>query len=158
MKCILLLFIPFLCFGSEIVFHFKSPTFNGIGYSAHQLAKEQISFNRKKSISDELEAIALQAQLAEDRSALNTFLSNVQARIYSELAKQVTEQLFSDDGAESGTFTLEGNQITWYKSADDNIVLTVADLIAGTTTEIIIPVGTLFIQVETSTETSDDGS
>ena len=156
MKYILLILVPFVCLGSELVFQFKSPTFNGIGYSAHQLTKEQISFNRKKSIADELEAIALQAQLAEDRSALNTFLSNVQARIYSELAKQVTEQLFSDDGAESGTFTLEGNQITWYKSADDNIVLTVADLLAGTTTEIIIPVGTLFIPIETTTGTSGD--
>mgnify|MGYP003129913316 CR=1 FL=1 len=156
MKYILLILVPFVCLGSEIVFQFKSPTFNGIGYSAHQLTKEQISFNRKKSIADELEAIALQAQLAEDRSALNTFLSNVQARIYSELAKQVTEQLFSDDGAESGTFTLEGNQITWYKSADDNIVLTVADLVSGTTTEIVIPVGTLFIPIETTGTSGDD--
>jgi len=148
------LLLPVTLLASELVFQFKSPTFNGVGYSTHQLSKEQISFNRKKSIADELAAIALQAQLAEDRTALNMFLTNVQARIYSELAKQVTEQLFADDGQESGTFTLEGNQITWYKSADDQIYLTVSDLVEGTTTEIIIPVGTLFIPTPAS-ETSD---
>ena len=148
------LLLPVTLLASELVFQFKSPTFNGVGYSTHQLSKEQISFNRKKSIADELAAIALQAQLAEDRTALNMFLTNVQARIYSELAKQVTEQLFADDGQESGTFTLEGNQITWYKSADDQIYLTVSDLVEGTTTEIIIPVGTLYIPTPAS-ETSD---
>jgi hypothetical protein len=144
--------LPIALLGSEIVFQFKSPTFNGIGYSAHQLSKEQISFNRRKSIADEIKSIALQAQLAEDRSALNTFLSNVQARIYSELAKQVTEQLFADDGQESGTFTIEGNSITWYKSADGQISLTVNDLTTGSVTEIIIPVGSLFIPLTTSTD------
>lgn len=154
---ILAVLLPVTVVASELIFQFKSPTFNGVGYSTHQLSKEQISFNRKKSIADELAAIALQSQLAEDRSALNMFLTNVQARIYSELAKQVTEQLFADDGQESGTFTLEGNQITWYKSADDQIYLTVSDLIEGTTTEIIIPVGTLFIPTpETESTGTDD--
>lgn len=158
MKYLLLaVIIPVSVIASELVFQFKSPTFNGIGYSTHQLSKEQISFNRKKSIADEIASIALQAQLADDRSALNMFLTNVQARIYSELAKQVTEQLFADDGQESGTFTLEGNQITWYKSADDQIYLTVSDLLAGTTTEIIIPVGTLFIPTPVAETTDGDG-
>ncbi len=146
-KIIFYFLLPVLTFGSELVFQFKSPTFNGIGYSAHQINKEQISFNRKKSIADEIKSIALQAQLAEDRSAFNTFLSNLQSRIYSELSKQVTEQLFADDGAESGTFTLEDNTITWYKSADDQIFLTVTDLTTGDITEIIIPVGTLYIPI-----------
>ena len=153
---ILAVLLPVTVVASELIFQFKSPTFNGVGYSTHQLSKEQISFNRKKSIADELAAIALQAQLAEDRSALNMFLTNVQARIYSELAKQVTEQLFADDGQESGTFTLEGNQITWYKSADDQIYLTVSDLIEGTTTEIIIPVGTLYIPTPATETTEGD--
>ena len=136
----------------ELVFQFKSPAFNGVGYSAHQLNKEQISYNRRKSIADEIKSVALQARLAEDRSALNTFMSNLQSRIYSELSKQITEQLFADDGAESGTFTLEGNTITWYKSANDSIHLTVSDLTTGDTTVIIIPVGTLYIPPAVTTE------
>ena len=100
---------------------------------------------RKKAIEDEIESAELQAQLADDRSAVNTFLSSLQARIYSELAKQVTEQLFADDGLETGTFSIEDSTITWYKSADDQIYLTINDLTDGSTTSIIIPIGSLYI-------------
>ncbi len=139
------LLLPITLFGSEFVFQFKSPTFTGVGYSAHQLTLEQISFNRKKAIEDEIQSAELQAQLAEDRSAVNTFLSSLQARIYSELAKQVTEQLFADDGLETGTFSIEDSTITWYKSADDQIYLTINDLTDGSTTSIVIPIGSLYI-------------
>ena len=130
-KIILCLLLPLALFGSEMIFQFKSPTFTGVGYSAHKITLEQISFNRKKSIEDEIESAELQAQLAEDRSAVNTFMSSLQARIYSELAKQVTEQLFADDGLETGTFSIEDSTITWYKSADDQIYLTINDLTDG---------------------------
>ena len=144
-KIILCLLLPLTLLGSELVFKFKSPTFTGIGYSAHKLTLEQISFNRKKAIEDEIESAELQAKLADDRSAVNTFLSSLQARIYSELAKQVTEQLFADDGLETGTFSIEDSTITWYKSADDQIYLTINDLTDGSTTSIIIPIGSLYI-------------
>lgn len=148
-KYLLLILLPSLLLGSEIVFEFKSPTFNGVGYSSHQLSKEQISFNRRKSIADEIKSIALQAELAESRSPTNQFMSSLQARIYSELAKQITDQLFSDDGQESGTFTIEDNTINWYKSADDKIVFSVTDLSTGDITEIIIPIGSLYIPTTT---------
>ena len=144
-KIILCLLLPLTLLGSELVFQFKSPTFTGIGYSDHKLTLEQISFNRKKAIEDEIESAELQAQLAEDRSAVNVFISSLQARIYSELAKQVTEQLFADDGLETGTFSIENSTITWYKSADDQIYLTINDLTDGSTTSIIIPIGSLYI-------------
>ena len=155
MKYLLLtLFLPLGLLASELTFKFKSPTFTGIGYSAHRLTLEQISFNRKKAIEDEIKSAELQAQLAEDRSAVNTFISSLQARIYSELAKQVTEQLFADDGLETGTFSIEDSTITWYKSADDQIYLTINDLTDGSTTSIIIPIGSLYIPTPvTDTET-----
>ena len=151
-KYLLFIMLPSLLLGSEIVFEFKSPTFNGVGYSSHQLSKEQISFNRRKSIADEIKSIALQAELAESRSATNQFMSSLQARIYSELAKQITDQLFSDDGQESGTFTIEDSTINWYKSADDKIVFSVTDLSTGNITEIVIPVGSLYIPPATTTD------
>ena len=157
MKYIILFsLIPLTLFSSELVFQFKSPTFTGQGYSAHALTLEQISFNRKKAIADEIESAELQAQLAEDRSALNTFLNSLQARIYSELAKQVTEQLFADNGLDTGTFTIEDNTINWYKSADDQIYLTINDLSDGTSTSIIIPIGNLYIPTPTTVDTSGD--
>ena len=119
----------------------------------YKLTLEQISFNRKKAIEDEIESAQLQAQLAEERSAVNTFLSSLQARIYSELAKQVTEQLFADDGLDTGTFSIEDSTITWYKSADDQIYLTINDLTDGSTTSIIIPIGSLYIPTPVTSDT-----
>ena len=149
------LLLPVTLLASELVFQFKSPSFTGQGYSAHKLTLEQISFNRKKAIEDELQSLALQAQLAEERSAVNTFLSSLQARIYSELAKQVTEQLFADDGLETGTFSIEDNTITWYKSADDQIYLTINDLTDGSSTSIIIPIGSLYIPTPATADSDD---
>ncbi|NKB47580.1 MAG: hypothetical protein GKR77_07315, partial [Legionellales bacterium] len=60
---------------------------------------------------------------------------------YSELSKQVTEQLFAETGVESGTFTLDGSTVIWGKLGD-TITLTVYD-VDGDVTTITIPVGSL---------------
>jgi hypothetical protein len=70
-------------------------------------------------------------------------MTNLQSRIYSELSKQVTEQLFADTGTDSGSFDLDGNVISWYKLAD-KINLTVIDT-DGDLTTILIPIGSLLL-------------
>ena len=127
----------------ELKFRFKSPSFNGIGYSAHKINLENISAARKKTIKDELKSLQIQANLAAQRTPLNVFMTNLQSRIYSELSKQVTEQLFADTGTDSGSFDLDGNIITWYKLAD-KINLTVIDT-DGDLTTILIPIGSLLL-------------
>jgi hypothetical protein len=103
---------------NELTFRFKSPSFNGIGYSAHKINLENISAARKKTVKDELKSLQIQANLAAQRTPLNVFMTNLQSRIYSELSKQVTEQLFADTGSDSGSFDLDGNVISWYRLAD----------------------------------------
>ena len=128
---------------NELTFKFKSPSFNGVGYSAHKINLENISAARKKTIKDELKSLSIQANLANSRKPLNVFLTNLQSRIYSELSKQVTEQLFAETGNDSGSFDLDGNIISWYKLAD-KINLTVTDT-DGDLTTILIPVGSLLL-------------
>jgi len=79
-------------------------------------------------------------------------MTNLQSRIYSELSKQVTEQLFADTGIESGAFDLDGNTISWYKLANQ-INLTVTDT-DGNLTEILIPIGSLLLPEPTTNETT----
>jgi|TARA_A100000172_G_scaffold81027_2_gene72481 hypothetical protein len=144
MKKLLFFFIiPITLFGSELKFQFKSPVFNGIGYSSHLLNQENISFTRKSNITEETKALALQLQLAESRTPENVFMTNLQSRIYSELTKQITEQLFSETGS-TGSFTLEDSTITWLQDSD-NISLDVYDSLTGSTTTIVIPIGSLYI-------------
>ena len=52
------LFATFSHAGADLVHNFKNPSFSGIGYSAHVLSTEQLSFNRQKDIDDELQAEA----------------------------------------------------------------------------------------------------
>ena len=125
----------------ELKFRFKSPSFNGVGYSAHKINLENISAARRKIIKDEIKSLEIQANLAAQRTPLNVFMTNLQSRIYSELSKQVTEQLFADTGSDSGSFDLDGNTISWYRLADQ-INLTVADT-DGDLTTILIPIGSL---------------
>ena len=139
----------------ELKFRFKSPSFNGVGYSAHKINLENISAARKKVIKDEIKSLEIQANLAAQRTPLNVFMTNLQSRIYSELSKQVTEQLFADTGSDSGSFDLDGNTISWYRLADQ-INLTVADT-DGDLTTILIPIGSLLLpepltNEQTSTE------
>ena len=139
---------------NELTFKFKSPSFNGIGYSAHKINLENISAARKKTIKDELKSLQIQANLAAQRTPLNVFMTNLQSRIYSELSKQVTEQLFADTGSDSGSFDLDGNVISWYRLADQ-INLTVTDT-DGDLTQILIPIGSLLLPEPTNEETTTE--
>ena len=139
---------------NELTFRFKSPSFNGIGYSAHKINLENISAARKKTIKDELKSLQIQANLAAQRTPLNVFMTNLQSRIYSELSKQVTEQLFADTGSDSGSFDLDGNVISWYRLADQ-ISLSVADT-DGDLTTILIPIGSLLLPEPTNEHTTTE--
>ena len=48
---------------NELTFRFKSPSFNGIGFSAHKINLESISAARKKTVRDELKSLEIQANL-----------------------------------------------------------------------------------------------
>ena len=138
----------------QLTFKFKSPSFNGIGYSSHKINLENISAARKKTIKDELRSLEIQANLAAQRTPLNVFMTNLQSRIYSELSKQVTEQLFADTGSDSGSFDLDGNVISWYRLANQ-INLTVTDT-DGDLTQILIPIGSLLLPEPTNEETTTE--
>ena len=139
---------------NELTFRFKSPSFNGIGFSAHKINLENISAARKKTVKDELKSLEIQANLAAQRTPLNVFMTNLQSRIYSELSKQVTEQLFADTGSDSGSFDLDGNTISWYRLADQ-INLTVADT-DGDITTILVPIGSLLLPEPTNEQTTTE--
>ena len=156
MKAILISLLIATASADELKFKFKSPVFNGVGYSGHVLNLENMKYAREKSIRDEIKALELQLQILDDRKPINAFLSNLQTRIYSELSKQVTEQLFAETGADNGTFTLDGNTVVWGKLGD-TITLTVYD-VDGKVTTITIPVGSLSLPEPPSTDETTDTS
>ena len=133
-------------YSTEIVHKFKNPSFSGIGTGAHYLTIENQEHSRKKAIKDALEAAERAAQRELDNSTLSKFIRNLESRIYAQLAKQLVDNMFSnDDAVRFGSFTLEGSVVTYevITNADGTefIKMTIVDE-NGTTTVIEIPVGT----------------
>ena len=126
----------------EMNFGFKSPAFNGNGYSTHVLTVEQLQFNRKKELDDEAQAEAERLERELENSTLSKFVKNVESRIYATLSKQMVDAMFADcstNCAESGTAEIEGSTIYWEKdSVTGNITMRVTED-DGTVTEITIP-------------------
>jgi hypothetical protein len=147
MKNLLLLLILSLLFNkvvaSDMVHGFKSPMFNGIGFSSHEITIENLARTRKQSIKDQAKADAETAKVAAQNTPLNAFINNLQARIYSQLASQVTDAIFNSNGANFGIINLQGGStVTWQKNGD-MVTLYIVDPATGNTTTIQVPVGTL---------------
>ena len=121
---------------SELVFEFANPSFSGQGASAHWLTIENQEASRERSLQDEIEAALRQAEIDERSRPENRFVSNLQTRIYSQLAQQVVEELFFEEATE-GFLDLEGSTLS-YETVDGDIRLVVTSD-TGTITEISIP-------------------
>ena len=118
---------------------FKSPSFNGNGYSSHVLTIENQEFTRRAQVEKDIQA-ALQAQAA---AAANTniakFMNNLESRIYAQISQNLATAMFANGGSNSGTMNFEGNTIFWSKDSS-NIYLTVTDSV-GNQTQITVPLG-----------------
>lgn len=134
----------------ELVHKFKNPSFSGVGTSAHYLTIENQEKSRIDKIAEDIRAALLKQQREAENTVLAKFIRNLESRIYAQLSKQLVENMFSnEEGANYGTFTLEGNTITYERKnictddglCDDWIVMTIVGS-DGTTTTIEIPIGT----------------
>ena len=123
----------------ELVHTFKNPGFNGIGYSAHLLTIENQEKSRKEKLNAEKEAELAATERDEYNSTLNKFLRNFESRVYSQLSRELVNQLFGEEASESGEIELQGTLIT-YSNDGDNITLTTTDP-NGNLTSIEIPIG-----------------
>lgn len=125
----------------ELQFGFKSPAFNGVGYSAHVLTIENLEATRRQKIIDDKKAEAAKAAADAKNTNLAKFLNNLESRIYATLSQKIAEELFRENGNTSGTFDVAGNHIAW-SSSNGMITLSITDP-AGRVTTIEVPYGSL---------------
>jgi len=126
---------------SELQFQYKSPSFSGVGYSAHVLTIDNLEASRRQKIAEDKKAEAAAAASAAKNTNLAKFLNNLESRVYATLSQKIAEQLFSDNGNTSGTFDIASNNVAW-SSDGSNITLRITDA-AGSVTEVIVPYGSL---------------
>lgn len=108
---------------AELTHSFSSPAFSGIGYSSHVLTLKQLEDQQKEKNKQSAEAAVARAAQEAANTPQAKFLANIESRIYSQLAKQITDSLFGTDGVPScsaanpysqcGAVSIAGNDITW---------------------------------------------
>ena len=136
---------------AELVHQFKNPAFNGVGWSSHVLTIDSIEKSRRDAIEADRKAAISKAEADLLNTPLNRFMSLFQSQVYAQLATQLSNNLFQNrcaapDGGSipgcvnptTGTFVLDGNTVTWAKTAD-KVTLTVVDA-KGTVTTVVVPI------------------
>jgi hypothetical protein len=127
-------------------FTFKSPAFNGIGYSSHVLTIENQEATRRKTLQDKIQA-AIDKEAADKKNTnLAKFLNNLESRIYAQISQNVATAMFANSGCTAtstdckGEIDFQGNKISWEKVVDlvngDMIRLTVVGPDINTTIDI----------------------
>jgi hypothetical protein len=123
---------------------FKSPAFNGNGYSAHILTIENQEHNRREAIQKEIQAKLEKEANDAKNTNISKFMNNLESRIYAQISQNLATAMFADGGSNSGTLNFEGNIINWTKSSTE-ITLNVTDYV-GSSTSITIPLGQFVFQ------------
>ena len=124
----------------EIKFGFKNPSFSGVGTSSHYLTIDSQEMSRKEALEAEIQAMKDALKREQENTTLARFIKNFESRVYAQLSRQLVDQLFGENPAESGSFTLFDNLITW-TSDGITITMTIFNETTGETTEITIPIG-----------------
>ena len=136
-------------------YQFKSPAFNGIGYSSHVLTIENQERTRQKEREDKIQAAIDKAAAEAKNTNLSKFLSNLESRIYAQISQNVATAMFANNSCSSssssncqGSINFQGNTISWSRVSDafnctgsangTCIQLTVSDP-TGSVTNIYVP-------------------
>jgi hypothetical protein len=136
-------------------YQFKSPSFNGIGYSSHVLTIENQEATRRKAQDDKVQSELDKAAADAKNTKLAKFLNNLESRIYAQISQNVATAMFANNSCSvatsstcTGSITFQGSTISWSRVSDavnctgsangTCILLNVKDP-AGTTTSIYVP-------------------
>jgi hypothetical protein len=118
---------------------FKSPSFNGAGYSSHVLTIENQEFTRRAQVAKDIQAALDKAKADASNSNINKFMNNLESRIYAQISQNLATAMFASGGSNSGSLNFEGNTIYWTKDSS-NVYLQVTDAV-GNVTSVTVPLG-----------------
>jgi hypothetical protein len=125
---------------------FKSPSFNGIGYSSHVLTIENQEVTRRQQVAKDIQAALDKAKSEAQNTNIAKFMNNLESRIYAQISQNLATAMFANNNCSSsnsvgcsGTLNFEGNTIFWNKDSS-NIYLQVTDTVGNTTT-VSVPLG-----------------
>jgi hypothetical protein len=125
---------------------FKSPSFNGSGYSSHILTLENQEFTRRAQVAKDIQSALDKAKADQNNTNISKFMNNLESRIYAQISQNLATAMFANNNCTSsnsvgcnGTLNFEGNTIFWNKDSA-NIYLQVTDSVGNQTT-VTVPLG-----------------
>lgn len=147
-------------FAGEMVHSFNSPAFSGVGYSSHVLTIKQLEDQAKEKNQAAADALKAKAESDAANTPQARFVANLESRVYSQLATQLTDSMFGN-GTSAPTCTavtagsvcgsipdLAGNSVSWSLGAGSDqgmIIIRIQDLNnANNTTVMKVPAGTFY--------------
>jgi hypothetical protein len=137
---LLLLLISSPAKADPLVQQFKSPSFNGYGWSSHVQSIDSQERSREQAIRDAEAAKAALAKAEASNTPLAKFMALFTSQVYAQLATQLSNNLFAEGSAQQGMFNLDGNTISYVKTGT-SVTLTVVDKF-GNTTVVTVPIAT----------------
>ena len=123
---------------------FKSPSFNGVGYSSHVLTIENQEFTRQAQARKDIQAALDKEKADKSNTNIAKFLNNLESRIYAQISQNLATAMFANGGSNSGTLNFEGNTIFWSKDGTA-VTMTVTD-VTGNQTTVVIPLSSFQFQ------------
>ena len=118
---------------------FKSPSFNGSGYSSHVLTIENQETTRRAQVQKDIQAALDKAKADKANTNIAKFMNNLESRIYAQISQNLATAMFANGGSNSGTLNFEGNTIYWTKDST-SVTLQVTDSLGNQTT-VVVPLG-----------------
>jgi hypothetical protein len=137
-------------FAGQMDYSFSSPSLSGNNYGSYMLAVKQIQDQNAANNQAKADAMAQAAASASANTPQAQFVANLQSRIYSQLALNITNTLFGATGQPScgnncgGTMNVGGNTISWSLNSSNNTIQIkiVNDSNPSQYTNMTVPVGT----------------
>ena len=119
---------------------FKSPAFNGSGYSSHVLTIENQETTRRAQLQKDIQAGLDKLKADQSNTNISKFMNNLESRIYAQISQNLATAMFANGGTNNyGTLNFEGNTIFWSKDGQ-MVNLQVTDS-TGNQTSVSIPLG-----------------
>jgi hypothetical protein len=123
---------------AELQHNFNNPSFSGLGFSSHVLTIKQLEDQQKEKNKQAIDAIKAAAERAAANTPQARFQASLETRIYSELAKRISDSLFGSSssapsctplsiGGPCGDIDIGGQNITW-RIVGNNIVVRITDM------------------------------
>ena len=75
-------------------YSFKSPSFNGSGYSSHVLTIENQETTRRAQAAKDIQAALDKAKADAANTNISKFLNNLESRIYAQISQNLATAMF----------------------------------------------------------------